>query len=174
MGALPMSWDELAEMGAYEGISKEDYLNVLQTRTRPSFRKTGQGEGLVHAVQEGSSPSSEGTLMLGRTGEPVGRGAEGKSYVLAAGRTKITYPLIYLSGARGRPNLTEYGNIPSGLTPGRHSARPSRHVAQPFPYLRELLSGAAPVSNQFHPETAAKYGVEWTSSGCGWKAVAAW
>ena len=25
MGSLPMSWDELAEMGAYEWISKEDY-----------------------------------------------------------------------------------------------------------------------------------------------------
>ena len=67
MGSLPMSWDELAEMGTYEWISKEDYLTYYTYKTIDP--KTGKEKGW-NTPSKKVEPYSEGTLMLGRTGEP--------------------------------------------------------------------------------------------------------
>ena len=129
MGSLPMSWDELAEMGTYEWISKEDYLTYYTYKTIDP--KTGKEKGW-NTPSKKVEPYSEGTLMLGR---------ERRGQILrhAAGRRRLR-SFDLLSGARGdEPH--RYG-ISHHADPGTHSALPSRHVAQHSVSAR-AVSGAA-------------------------------
>ena len=149
MGSLPMSWDELAEMGAYEWISKEDYLTYYTYKTIDP--KTGKEKGW-NTPSKKVEPYSEGTLMLGRTGEPWAS-AEGKSYVMPPADEDYDPLIYYLEPEETNLTDTEY---PIMLTQGRI---PHYHhgTLRNIPYLRELYP--VPLVS-IHPETAEKYGVE--------------
>ena len=149
MGSLPMSWDELAEMGTYEWISKEDYLTYYTYKTIDP--KTGKEKGW-NTPSKKVEPYSEGTLMLGRTGEPWAS-AEGKSYVMPPADEDYDPLIYYLEPEETNLTDTEY---PIMLTQGRI---PHYHhgTLRNIPYLRELYP--VPLVS-IHPETAEKYGVE--------------
>lgn len=149
MGSLPMSWDELAEMGTYEWISKEDYLTYYTYKTIDP--KTGKEKGW-NTPSKKVEPYSEGTLMLGRTGEPWAS-AEGKSYVMPPADEDYDPLIYYLEPEETNLTDTEY---PIMLTQGRI---PHYHhgTLRNIPYLRELYP--VPLVS-IHPETAEKCGVE--------------
>ena len=123
MGSLPMSWDELAEMGTYEWISKEDYLTYYTYKTIDP--KTGKEKGW-NTPSKKVEPYSEGTLMLGRTGEPWAS-AEGKSYVMPPADEDYDPLIYYLEPEETNLTDTEY---PIMLTQGRipHPSRDRREV----------------------------------------------
>ncbi len=152
MGTLPMSWDELAEMGTYEWIDKEDYLHYY---TYLDDDGTGKPKGWSTPSKK-VEPYSEGTLLLGRTGAPWAK-ADGKTYVMQPADEDYD-PLIYYM----EPEETNLGNdeYPVMLTEGRV---PFYHhgTLRNIPYLRELYP--VPLVSM-HPETAEKYGIvdgEW-------------
>ena len=152
MGSLPMSWNELAEMGTYEWVSKEDYLHYY---TYLDDDGTGKPKGWSTPSKK-VEPYSEGTLLLGRTGAPWAK-ADGKTYVMQPADEDYD-PLIYYM----EPEETNVGNdeYPVMLTEGRV---PFYHhgTLRNIPYLRELYP--VPLVS-IHPETAEKYGVvdgEW-------------
>lgn len=148
MGSLPMSWDELAEMGTYEWIGSEDYHTYYAYQ---QLQDDGKPRGF-NTPSRKVEPYSEGILMLGRTGEPWAS-AEGKSYVMQPADEDYD-PLIYYLEPEESP-LTD-DEYPVTLTQGRI---PFYHhgTLRNIPYLRELYP--VPLVSM-HPETAAAYGIE--------------
>ncbi len=152
MGKLPMSWDELCEMGSYEWIEKEDYLHYY---TYLDDDGTGKPKGWSTPSKK-VEPYSEGTLMLGRTGEPWAS-AEGKTYVMQPADEDYDPLIYYLEPEESNAEDTEY---PIMLTEGRvpyYHHGTLRNVG----FMRELYP--LPLVS-IHPETAEKYGItdgEW-------------
>ena len=161
MGSLPMSWDETGRDGAYEWISKEDYLTYYTYKTIDP--KTGKEKGW-NTPSKKVEPYSEGTLMLGRTGEPWAS-AEGKSYVMPPADEDYDPLIYYLEPEETNLTDTEY---PIMLTQGRI---PQYHHARcaTFRICASCIRCRWSASIPRPPRSTA-----WrTSSGCGWKAVAA-
>ena len=149
MGKLPMTWDELAEMGTYEWISSEDYHTYYTYKSIDAA--TGKEKGF-NTPSKKVEPYSEGILMLGRTGEPWAS-ANGKSYTMQPADEDYD-PLVYYLEPEESP-LTD-DEFPITLTEGRI---PHYHhgTLRNVPYLRELYP--VPLVS-IHPETAAANGVE--------------
>lgn len=149
LGTLPMTWDELAEMGSYEWIDKEDFLTYYTYKTIDEDTGKIKGWDTPSGKVE---PYSEGTLMLGRTGEPWAT-VEGQSYDL--GPLEEDYdPLIYYHEPEESPLTDE--EYPITMTNGRV---PYYHhgTLRNVPYLREIYP--VPLVS-IHPNTAEKYGIE--------------
>lgn len=148
LGTLPLTWDELAEIGVYEWCTDEEFHTYY---TYLEEDEDGKPQGFDTPSKK-VEPYAEAVLMLGRTGEPWAA-AEGQTYVMQAVEEDYD-PLIYYVEPEETP-LTD-DEYPVVLTQGRV---PHYHhgTLRNVPYLRELYP--VPLVSM-HPNTAEEYGIE--------------